>query len=64
VVGHQSDSSEQRDAEPLILARVEEHLGKELSSATITLDSDAKVQVDGADAAESVFVEIFAHQVG
>jgi hypothetical protein len=59
--GHQSDSMEQRDAEPLILARVAGHVGKELRSAIITLASGAKVQVDGADLAESVFVEIFAH---
>jgi hypothetical protein len=35
-------------------------VGKELRSSTITLASGAKVQVDGADFGESVFVEIFA----
>jgi invasion protein IalB len=59
---HQSDSSEQRDAEVLIRSKVAEYAGKDLAPSTVTLQSGAKVQVDGADSDESVFVEIFARQ--
>jgi hypothetical protein len=59
---HQSDSSAQRNAEPLIRGKVAEHVGKSLSPATLGLDGGALVQVDGAADDESVLVEIFAHQ--
>ena len=57
---HQSDSAEQRAAEELIRSQVAAYLGKELRSATLKLESGAAVQVDGAAADESAFVEIFA----
>src|SRR4051812_30215059 len=59
---HQSDSSEQQAAEELIRSQVAAHLGKELRSATLYLERGAAVQVDGAAADESAFVEIFARQ--
>lgn len=59
---HQSDSSEQRAAEEMIRSQVSAWLGKELASATLKLESGAAVQVDGAAADESAFVEIFARQ--
>ncbi len=61
-MGHQSDSSVQREAEPLILGKVAEHVGKDLSPRSLALSGGSSVQIDGAAADESVFVEIFAHQ--
>ena len=58
----QSDSSEQRAAEEMIRSQVAAYLGKELKSITLTLESGAAVQVDGAAEDESAFVEIFARQ--
>lgn len=58
--GQQSDSREQRAAEPLILQRVAEHLGRPLKPQTVKLASGAKVQVDGVAEDMSAFVEIFA----
>jgi hypothetical protein len=57
---HQSDSSEQRAAEEVIRSQVAAYLGKDLKAATLNLESGAAVQVDGAAADESAFVEIFA----
>jgi len=59
---HLSDSAIQREAEPLILAEVSTIVGKDLAPRTLCLENGARVQVDGADANESVLVEIFAHQ--
>ena len=61
-MGHQSDSLEQRTAEPLILAGVSKLLGVELAPRSLRLDRGARVDVDGVAPDESVFVEIFAHQ--
>jgi hypothetical protein len=61
-VAHQSDSAEQRDAQELISREVEALIGKTLDERTVKLDSGAPVRVDGVDADETVFVEIFAHQ--
>ncbi len=58
--GQQSDSREQRAAEPLILRRVAEHLDRPLTPQTVKLASGAKVQVDGVAGDMSAFVEIFA----
>lgn len=41
MAGHQSDSGPQRDAEPLIPARVADNVGADLAPATIKLDSGA-----------------------
>jgi len=57
-----SDSSVQSDAETLIRAKVEEHVGKSLAPARLKLPSGAVVIVDGAAEDESVLVEIFARQ--
>jgi len=62
MTAHQSDSSEQQHAEEMIRSRVAAHLGKELNSTTLSLEGGAVVQVDGAAADESAFVEIFARQ--
>jgi hypothetical protein len=61
-VGHQSDSHEQRTAEPLILAGVSKTIGVELAPRSLRLDRGARVDVDGVAADESVLVEVFAHQ--
>jgi hypothetical protein len=60
-VGHQSDSSEQREAEALILAGLMDEFGV-LRPATLKLPGGARVDVDGVAEDESVFVEAFAHQ--
>lgn len=59
---HQSDSLEQRTAEPLILAGVAKIVGLELTPRSLRLDGGARVDVDGVAPDETVFVEIFAHQ--
>lgn len=59
---HQSDSLEQRTAEPLILAGVAKMVGVELTPRSLRLDGGARVDIDGVAPDESVFVEIFAHQ--
>ncbi len=61
-VGHESDSHEQRRAEPLILAGVSAAVGVELRPRSLRLDGGARVDVDGVATDESVLVEIFAHQ--
>lgn len=59
---HESDSHEQRTAEPLILAGVAAELGVELTPQTLQLAGGARVAVDGVAADHSVFVEVFARQ--
>ncbi len=61
-MAHQSDSLEQRTAEPLILAGVSKIVGVELAPRSLRLDAGARVDVDGVAPDESVFVEVFAHQ--
>ncbi len=59
---HLSNSDEQRDAEPVILAGVAALLGVALEPRSLKLAGGARADVDGVAADESVFVEIFAHQ--
>jgi hypothetical protein len=59
---HQSDSHEQRSAEPLIREGVSVAVGVELTPRSLRLDGGARVDVDGVAPDESVLVEIFAHQ--
>jgi hypothetical protein len=59
---HQSDSHEQRSAEPLILAGVSAVVGVELAPRSLRLAGGARGDVDGVAPDESVLVEIFAHQ--
>lgn len=61
-MAHLSDSAEQSDAEPLILAELETVLGVELGETTFTLPGGSRVEVDGATPGGSVMVEVFAHQ--
>jgi hypothetical protein len=61
-MAHQSDSHEQRSAEPLIRHAVSVAVGVELAPQSLRLDGGARVDVDGVAPDESVFVEIFAHQ--
>jgi len=61
-MAHQSDSHEQRSAEPLIRHAVSVAVGVELAPRSLRLDGGARVNVDGVAPYESVFVEIFAHQ--
>ena len=61
-MGHESDSLEQRVAEPLILAEVELTLGVELVKASLDLPGGSRVEIDGAAPDGSAFVEVFAHQ--
>lgn len=60
-VPHPSDSTAQRDAEPLIVAAVAEYVGVELAAATIDLGDGVQVQIDGASADRAVLVEAYAH---
>jgi hypothetical protein len=59
---NQSDSHEQRSAEPLILAGVSAAVGVELAPRSLRLAGGARVDVDGVAPDDSVLVEIFAHQ--
>jgi hypothetical protein len=61
-MAHQSDSSAQSGAEPLILEKLSETLGVGLKKRELTLPGGARVVVDGVSDDESVFVEVFAHQ--
>jgi hypothetical protein len=61
-MAHDSDSLEQRTAEPLILAGVSQAVGVPLAPRSLTLPEGARVEVDGVAEDESVLVEIFAHQ--
>jgi hypothetical protein len=61
-MAHQSDSLEQRTAEPLILAGVSKIVGVELAPRSLRLDGGARVDVDGVAPDESVLVEVFVHQ--
>ncbi len=61
-MGHQSDSLEQRTAEPLILAGVSRMIGVELTPRSLRLQGGARADVDGAATDDSVLVEVFAHQ--
>jgi hypothetical protein len=57
---HPSDSSVQRLAESAILAAVSARLGVTLAPRTLELPGGSRVDVDGAAADDSVFVEAFA----
>src|SRR5271165_3028907 len=48
LMGHQSDSLEQRTAEPLILAGVSKMIGVELAPRSLRLRGGAPADVDGA----------------
>jgi hypothetical protein len=61
-MAHESDSLEQRTAEPLILAGVSKTVEDELAPQTLRLEHGARVDVDGVAPDESVLVEIYAHQ--
>lgn len=61
-MSHVSDSEPQRLAEPLILAAVADQLGVELEPRTLYFPNGARVDIDGVDEAETVFVEVFARQ--
>jgi hypothetical protein len=54
------DSSEQRRAEGVILRLLGEHLGLTLQPRTIPLGNGVRVEVDGADAALTTLVEVWA----
>lgn len=60
VMAHQSDSLEQRLAEPEILASLAARLGVVLEPKTLHLAEGARIDVDGVSADESVLVEVFA----
>jgi hypothetical protein len=57
-----SDSLAQREVEPLILAGVEREIGRALVPTSLQLPNGSRVDVDGVDEDQSVFVEIFAKQ--
>jgi hypothetical protein len=60
---HRSDSLEQREAESLIRAGVEAALdGTPLAPRSLKLPNGARLDVDGVDANETIYVEIFAKQ--
>jgi hypothetical protein len=61
-VAHLSDSAAQREAEPLILAKLGEELDVKLAPKRLTLPGGAKCDVDGVSEDENVLVEVFAHQ--
>lgn len=55
-------STEQRDAERVMLDLLGARLGSRLEPVRISLPSGARVEVDGADISRSVLVECWAHQ--
>ena len=55
-------SSEQRDAERIMLDFLGQDLGLSLEPARIALPSDARIEVDGTDAGRTVLVECWAHR--
>jgi hypothetical protein len=57
---HQSDSKVQKEAEAIVLAQVSEKLGVPIQQKVRLVLDDAKVELDGASADESVLVEVFA----
>lgn len=57
---HQSDSKVQKEAEAIVLAGVSEQLGVPITQKVRLELDDAKVELDGANADESVLVEVFA----
>jgi hypothetical protein len=57
-----SSSTEQQAAEPLILEGVEQTVGRALAPKSLKLAGGARVDVDGVDEDEMIFVEIFAKQ--
>jgi hypothetical protein len=63
--GHRAppgSSTEQRDAERVMLDLLGGEVGQELEPATLTVPSGARVEVDGADAGRHILVECWAHQ--
>jgi hypothetical protein len=61
-VAHRSDSTPQRDAEPIILAALSSELGVDLAPRRLQLPSGAYCDVDGVSPDEQVLVEAFARQ--
>ena len=62
-VAHASDSTAQRDVEPVILAALSAALNVELlPRRRLAFPSGAWCEVDGASVDENVLVEVFAHQ--
>src|SRR5947209_4817982 len=59
---HLSDAAIQRSAEAVILAKVAEHFGVDLSPKRLVFPSGAQVEVDGASSDNSILVEVFARQ--
>lgn len=55
-------SAEQRAAEALMIAYVTAKIGIELQPQRIVTPAGVRVEVDGADAAQTVLVEAWAHQ--
>lgn len=58
---HASDSLAQRDAEPLIIAAIAEHVGVPLAPARVVFDDGVRVELDGASEDRKVLVEAYAH---
>ncbi len=59
---HLSDAAIQRSAEAVILAKVAEHFGVDLSPKRLVFPSGAQVEIDGASSDDSILVEVFARQ--
>ncbi len=59
---HASDSSEQRNAEVVVLAALSAQIGVRLTPTTLRLPGGSRVDVDGVADDRSVLVEVFAHQ--
>lgn len=59
---HVSDSAEQRAAEPLMLQRLGDRLGRTLMPASITSKDGATVRIDGVSPDRDVLAECWAHQ--
>lgn len=58
---HASDSLAQRDAEPLIIAAIAEHVGAPLAPARVVFEDGVRVELDGASEDRKVLVEAYAH---
>jgi hypothetical protein len=60
--GEPGDSTEQREAEKIMIAALGVRLTVALRPGTVSLPAGGRVEVDGKDADSTVFVEALAHQ--
>ena len=58
---HKSDSTEQREVEPVMLRRLNRRLHSSLSPESLKLNCGAHVELDGFDKKRRILCEVYAH---